>query len=96
MKTLFTTQSEYLQINEYNAKTNRALCTKMSINFEELIIIMIIIIIIIIIIIATITILIMVYSQHYNPKCRRRIKSIKDEEKNLSSKRHYSIGNCLS
>ena len=35
-KTLFTTQSEYLQINEYNAKTNRALCTKMSINFEEL------------------------------------------------------------
>ena len=36
IKTLFTTQSEYLQINEYNAKTNRALCTKMSINFEEL------------------------------------------------------------
>ena len=35
-KTLFTTQSEYLQINEYNAKTNRALCTKMSINFKEL------------------------------------------------------------
>ena len=30
--TLFTTQSEYLQIIEYNAKTNRALCTKMSIN----------------------------------------------------------------
>ena len=31
IKTLFTTQSEYLQIYEYNAKTNHALCTKMSI-----------------------------------------------------------------
>ena len=36
IETLFTTQSEYLLINEYNAKTNRALCTKMSIDFEEL------------------------------------------------------------
>ena len=35
-KTLFKTQSEYLQINEYNEKTNRDLCTKLSINFEEL------------------------------------------------------------